>query len=115
MKLRRVDIRETVGRFLYGARLSEVARKALSVLRLFLAGIRHMGRDIYQANNRWICARFRNYGSSIAVSDQNTRPILQGENALCRHHIFLKGRLRLLDGTYLVTVLGENVVNAFPT
>src|SRR5580704_2837538 len=32
MKLRRVDIGETVGRFLYGARLGEVARKALSVL-----------------------------------------------------------------------------------
>jgi hypothetical protein len=30
MKLRRVDICETVGRFLYGARFGEVARKALS-------------------------------------------------------------------------------------
>src|SRR5580658_8100840 len=32
MKLRRVDIGETVRRFLYGARFGEVARKALSVL-----------------------------------------------------------------------------------
>jgi hypothetical protein len=37
MKLRSVDIGETVRRFLYGARFGGVAQKAFSVLRLFFA------------------------------------------------------------------------------
>ena len=41
-----------------------------------------MGGDIHQANNRWIGARFRNYGSPIAVRDKDARSILQGEDAL---------------------------------
>src|SRR5580704_1238623 len=114
MKLRRVDICETVGRFLYGARFGEVARKALSVLGLFLSSIWHVRRDVHQANHRWFRARFRNYGSPIAVRDKNARSILQGEHTLRRSHIILEGRLRLLDDADVVAILDKNVVDAFP-
>src|ERR1700740_3247918 len=114
MKLCRVDICETVGRSLYGSRFGQVARKALSILRLFLAGIWHVGRDIHQADNRWIRARFRNYGSPIAVSDKNARSVLKSEDALCGSHIILKGSLRLLEDADVVAVLAKNVAHAFP-
>jgi len=48
------------------------------------------------------------------MSDQNAWSILQSEDAFCRRDIFFKGCLRLLDDTYLVTILDQNVVNAFP-
>ena len=114
MKLRGIEVSETVCRLLYRARLAEVARKALSVVCLFLASVRHVGRDVHQANNRWIGPRFRNYGSPIAVRDKNARSILQSEDALRGSHIFFKGRLRLLDDADVVAILDKNVVNAFP-
>src|ERR1700683_4922591 len=115
MKLRRVDICETVGRFLYGARFGEAARKALSVLGLFLAGIGHVGCDIHQANNRWIYTRFRNYGSPIAVRNKDARSVLKSEDALRHSHVVLKGGLRFLNDADVEAVLAKNVVNAVPT
>ena len=76
-------------------------------------GPRQIGR-IHQAGNRWIRARCRNYGSPLAVSDKNARPILLSEDALRGSHILFKRRLRLLDDADVVAVLDENVVNAFP-
>src|SRR5207249_1368804 len=115
MKLRRVEISETVRRLLYRSRFAEVAGKALSNVGLIFSRIWHMGRDIDQSGNRWIRSRFGDYGAAITVGHQNARSILQSEDALRRRHIFLKGCLRLLDDTYLVTILDQNVVNAFPT
>jgi len=71
-------------------------------------------RNVHQTGNRWIRARFRHYGTPIAVSDQNARPILLSEDALRGSHIFFKGRLRLLDDAYVVAILDKNLVNAFP-
>src|SRR3984957_20994640 len=97
MKLRRVDIGETVRGFLYGARLGEAAREALSVVRLVLSSVWHVRRDVHQSDNSWIRASFRNYGSAVAASDKNARSILQGEHTLRRSQIILERRLRLLD------------------
>ena len=52
-------------------------------------------------------------GAAITVSHKNAWAILQSEDALGRRHIFFKRCLRLLDDTYLVTILDQNVVNAF--
>src|SRR5437762_13348640 len=114
MKLRGVEVGETVYHLLYCTRFTEVTLEALSVVGLILSRIWHMGRDVDQSCNRWIRSRFGDDGAAITVSHQNARSILQSEDALRRRHIFLKGCLRLLDDTYLVTILGENVVNAFP-
>src|SRR6266550_1991042 len=46
MKLRGVEVSETVCRLLYRRRLAEVAREALSVVSLILSSVRHMGRDV---------------------------------------------------------------------
>src|ERR1700680_48315 len=115
MKLRRVDICETVRRFLYGARFGEVARKALSVVRLFLAGIWHVSRDIHQPDNRWVRARFRNYGSPIAMTDKNARSILLSKDTLGGGHVVRERSFRFLDDADFIAVLDENVVHAFPT
>jgi len=37
----------------------------------------HVGRDVHQAHHGWICARFSNYGTPIAMSDKNAWSILQ--------------------------------------
>src|ERR1700722_8281196 len=105
MKLRRVDICEPVGRFLYGARFGEVAREALSGLLLFLASVWHVCRHVHQSGNRWIRASFRDYGSSIAVRDKDARAGLQCEDTLHCGHIVLEGRLRFLDDADVVAVL----------
>jgi hypothetical protein len=73
-----------------------------------------VGRDIDQANNRWIVSRFRNYGSPIAVRDKDTRSVLQREDTLHGSHIILEGRLWLLDDADVVAILDKNVVDAFP-
>jgi hypothetical protein len=69
MKLRGVEVSETVCRLLHRTRLAEVTREALSVVGLVLSSVWHVRRDVHQTGNRWIRARFRNYGSPIAVSD----------------------------------------------
>ena len=114
MKLRGVEVSETVCRLLYRSRLAEVTWEALSVVSLILSSIWHVGRDVHQTGNRWIRPRFGNYGSPIAVSDKNARSILQSEDALRGSHIFFKRCLRLLDDADVVAILDKNVVNAFP-
>src|SRR5580700_7155097 len=114
MKLSRIDIRETVRSFLYGARFGQVAWETLSVVSLVLSSIRHVRRDVHQADHRWIRAGFCNYGSPIAVRDKNARSILQGEHTLRRSHIILERRLRLLNDADFVAILYKNFVNAFP-
>src|SRR5882762_787660 len=115
MKLRGVEVSETVCRLLYRTRLAEITWEALSVVGLIFSHIWHVGRDVDQSGNRWIRSRFGDYGAAITVSHKNAWSILQREDALRRRHIFFERRLRLLDDTYLVTILGKNVVNAFPT
>src|SRR6202158_3103551 len=61
MKLRGVEVRETVCRLLYRTRLAEVAWEALAVVGLILSGIGHVGRDVHQSGNRWIRSGFGNY------------------------------------------------------
>src|SRR6202041_667316 len=112
--LRRIDIGETIRRFLYGARFGEVTRKALSVVGLFLAGIRHVGCDIYQTYNRWIRTSLRDYSSSVAVGDKNARPILLSKDALRGSHVIFKGRLRLLHDADVEAVVDKDVVNTLP-
>src|SRR5437899_8071868 len=114
MKLRGVKVSETVSRLLYRSRLAEVTWEALSVASLTLSSIWHVSRDVHQSGNRWIRARFGNYGSPVAVSDKNARPILLSKDALRGRHIFLKGCLRLLDDADVVAILAKNVVHAFP-
>src|SRR5882672_9095639 len=114
MKLRGVKVGETLCRLLYRTRLAEVAWEALSVVRLVLASVWHVSRDVHQTGNRWVRACFANYGSSVAMSDKNARPILLSKHALGGSHIFFKGCFRLLDDADAVAVLDKNVVDAFP-
>src|ERR1700724_3348547 len=114
MKLRGVEIGETVGCLLYRSRLAELTWETLSVVCLILSSVWHVGRDIYQSGNWWIRSGFSNYGASITVSDKNARSTLLSEDAFCGSHIFFKGCLRLLDDANVVTILDENVVNTLP-
>src|ERR1700730_13060500 len=114
MKLRGVEIGETVGCLLYRSRLAELTWETLSVVCLILSSVWHVGRDIYQSGNWWIRSGFSNYGVSITVSDKNARSTLLSEDAFCGSHIFFKGCLRLLDDANVVTILDENVVNTLP-
>src|SRR5712671_5057769 len=114
MKLCGVEVSETVCRLFYRARFAEVTWEAFSVVSLILPRIWHVGRDVDQSGNRWIRSRFGDYGAAITVSHQNASSILQSEDALRRRHIFFERCLRLLDDTYRVTILDENIVNAFP-
>jgi hypothetical protein len=59
-------------------------------------------------------ARFRNYGSSIAMSDKNARSILLGKGALGGSHVFFERGFRLVDDADVVAILDKNVVNALP-
>ena len=60
-------------------------------------------------------ARFRNYGSPIAVRDKDARSILHCEDTLHGSHIVMEGRLWLLDDGDVKAILDKNLVNAFPT
>src|SRR5882724_5776512 len=90
MKPSGVEVSETVCSLLYRSRLAEVTWKTLSVVSLILPSIRHVGRDVDQTNNRRIRPGFGNYGSSIAMSDQNAWSILLSEDALRGSYIFFK-------------------------
>jgi hypothetical protein len=114
MKLSGVQVRETVSGLLYCAGLAEVTGKALSVVCLILSGVWHVSSDVHQSGHRRIRSRFSNYGSAIAVSDQNAESILKSEGALRGGHIFFKGCLRLLDDADVIAVLDQNVVDTFP-
>src|SRR5438477_6324126 len=114
MKLRGVEISETVCSLLYSSRLAEVTWEALSVVSLVFSSVRHVGRDVDKTGNRWIRPGFGNYSSSIAVTDQNALTILLSEDSLRRGHVFLKGSFRLLDDADVEAILDQNVVNTFP-
>src|ERR1700733_6003179 len=114
MKPRWIDVSEAVWRLLYRTRLAEVTREALAVVGLILSRVWHVGRDVYQTGNRWICAGFGNYGSPIAMTDKNAPSVLLRKDALGGSHIFFKGCLRLLDDADVVAILDQDVVNAFP-
>src|SRR4029077_660047 len=102
MKLRRVEVSETVCCLLYRSRLAEIDWEALPVLSLILSSIWHVGRDVHQTGNRWMCPRFSNYGATITMSDKNARSVLLIKDALRGSHIFFKGRLRLLNDADVV-------------
>src|SRR5258707_10516326 len=114
MKLRGVEVSETVNRLFYRGRLAEITLESLSVVSLTLSGIRHVGRDVNQPGNRWVRTRFGNYGPPIAMIDKNARSILLRKNPLRGSHIFRKGRFRLLDDTDVIAILDKNVVHALP-
>src|SRR6267142_4739247 len=114
MKLRVVEVRETVCGLLDRARLAEVAWEALSIIRLVLSSIGHVGSDVHQSGDRRICARFRDYGSPVAVRDKNARSVLKSEGAFGGSHIVFKRSFRFLDDADVVAVFGEDVVDAFP-
>src|SRR5580700_4112239 len=59
-------------------------------------------------------SRFGNYGSAVAVTDQNAGCVLQSKNALRSGDIFLERCLRLLDDADVVAIVAQDVVNAFP-
>jgi hypothetical protein len=48
------------------------------------------------------------------MSDQNAWSVLLSQHALRSSDIFFKGRLRLLNDADVISILDENVVNAFP-
>src|ERR1700720_2284796 len=114
MKLCGVDVSETVGDPLYRPRLAKVAWEALSIVRLALSSVWHVGCDVHQSDNRWIHPSFRNYGSPITLSDKNAQSVLKIEGPLGGSHLFFKRRLRLLNDADVVAILHENVVNALP-
>src|ERR1700688_2464903 len=114
LKLRRIEVSETICRLLYRTRLAEIAWEALAVVRLVLSGVWHVGRDVHQTGNRWIRPCFGDYGSPIAMSDKNARSILLSKDAIRGRYIIFKGRLRLLDDADVVAILDKNVVNTFP-
>src|SRR5882762_6929024 len=114
MKLRGVEVSETVCRLLYRTRLAEVTGEALSVVSLILSSIWHVGRDVHQTGDRWIRPGFGNYRSPVAVSHKNAWSILLSEHALRSGDVFLEGGLRLLNDADVVAIFDKNVVNAFP-
>src|SRR6267143_7291103 len=114
MKLRGVEVSETVCRLLYRVRLAEVTGEALSVVSLILSSIWHVGSDVHQTGYRWIRPRLGNYRSPIAVTDKNAWSILLSKDALRRSDIVLERCLRLLNDADVVAIFDKNVVDAFP-
>src|SRR6266852_1379354 len=51
MKLRGVEVSETVCRLLYCSRLAEVTGEALSVVSLIFSSVGHVGRDVHQTSD----------------------------------------------------------------
>src|SRR5258708_28612281 len=114
MKLRGVEVRETVRCLLYCTRLAEVAWEALAVVRLVLSSVGHVGSHVHQSGDRRICARFRAYGSPIAVRDKNARSVLKSKGAFGGSHIVFKRSFRFLDDADVVAILDQDVVNTLP-
>ena len=54
MKLRRIEVSETICRLLYRTRLAEVTREALSVVRFVLSSVWHVRCNVHQSGNGWI-------------------------------------------------------------
>jgi hypothetical protein len=63
MKLRGVEVSETVFCLLYRSRLAEVTWETFSDVSFILSSIWHVGRDVHQTDNRRIRPRFGDYGS----------------------------------------------------
>src|SRR6267154_3063528 len=97
MELGGIEVRETICRLLYRTRLAEVTREALSVVRFVLSSVGHVRCNVHQSGDRWVRARFGNYGSPIAVRYKDARSVLQCEDTLHGTYIVLEGRLWLLD------------------
>jgi hypothetical protein len=114
MELGGIEVRETICRLLYRTRLAEVTREALSVVGFVLSSVWHVRCNVHQSSNRWIRARFRNYGSPIAVCDKDARSVLQCEDTLHGGHIIMEGCLRLLDDADFEAIPDKVVVNAPP-
>src|SRR5438105_4758272 len=114
MKLGGVEVSKTVSRLLYRRRFAEITWETLSVVRLILSTIWHVGRDVDETGNSWVRSGFSNYGSPIAMSDKDARSILLSEDALRGGHVILKRRLRLLDDADVVAILDKNLIHAFP-
>src|SRR5712664_152293 len=114
MKLRGVEVRETVCGLLDRARLAEVAGEALSVVSLIFSSVGHVGRDVHQTNDGWVRARFGNYGSPVAVRDKNARSVLKSEGAFGGSHIVFKGSFRFLDDADVIAILDKDVIDTFP-
>ena len=114
MKLRGVEVSETVWCLLYRARLAEVAWEALSVIRFILPSIWHVGGDVHQTGNRWIIPGFSNDGSPVAVGNKNAGSILLSKDSFRGSHIFFKRRLRFLDDADVVAIFDKNVVGTLP-
>src|SRR6266404_5640826 len=114
VKLGGVEICETIRSLLYCTRFAEVTGEALSVVRLILSSIWHVSCDVHQTGNGRIRSSLGNYGSPVAVSDKNARSILQSKDPLGGSHVFFERGFRLLDDADLVTVLSQNVGDAFP-
>jgi hypothetical protein len=70
--------------------------------------------NVHQSSNGWIRARFRNYGSPIAVRDKDALSVLQCEDTLHGGHINMEGRLRLLDDADFEAIPDKVVINAPP-
>src|ERR1700730_4876161 len=51
VKLRWIEVRETVGGLLYRTRLAEITWEALSVISFVLSSIGHVGRDVHQTSD----------------------------------------------------------------
>src|SRR6266478_2208744 len=90
MKLRRVEVSETVCSLLYRSRLAEVTWEALSVVSLILSSIWHVGSDVHQTGYRWIRPRLGNYRSPIAVTDKNAWSTCLSKVPLVPSTFFLK-------------------------
>src|SRR3981081_2188477 len=110
MELGGIEVCEAICRLLYRTRLAEVTREALSVVRFVLSSVWHVRCNVHQSGNRWIRARFCNYGSPIAVRDKDARSVLQCEDTLYGGHIILEGRLWLLDDADFEAIPDKNVV-----
>src|SRR5580658_2358068 len=113
-KMSGVEIREAICGLLYRTRLAEITREAPSVVRFVFSSVWHVRCNIDQSGNRWICARFCNYGSPIAVRDKDARSVLQCEDTLHGGHIIMERRLRLLDDADFEAIPDKVVVYAPP-
>src|ERR1700677_3765480 len=114
MKLRRVNISETISRLLDRARFAKVAGKTLSIVTFILSSIRHVGGDIHQTGDRWIRSCLGDDRPAIAVTHENARPVLQSQDSLHRRDIVLERCFGLLDYGYVVAFAGENVIDTLP-
>src|SRR5258708_23350020 len=114
MELGGIEVREPLFRLLYRIGPAEVTPEALSVVRFVLSSVWHVRCNVHQSGNRWIRARFRNYGPPIAVRNKDARPVLQCDDTLHGVHIILEGRFRLLDDADFEAIPDKIIGNAIP-